>query len=654
MDYMPLPKSGRLWKSKADFFRPFRAAASGSGQNITPLYDPLQRRVADDEPKLKELNASLAVLVEVFPDVEPEVFREMLLNVSEESRLELVVEAMRKKKAEHVRGLHRRKTKPTTTPKAVNPGQPLSASSLELLIEDTFRSETYIKAVRQVLYEEFPRLSHSSIKAVMAEQNHSYTLSRSTLQHLSSRAWRLSFPQLWRSRSTSRPVAEHPFVFMHPNGQLAVKRTGSEQLDRELYDLLIAPAIAKQRREQLEQDTIVATKLNQEEAEKAQALFDCECCFDSVPFEELAVCTDGCHQLCFECVRRTVNEALYGQGWARTVDLERSSVRCFAPTAREECHGPVPADIVRRALISSRGDEDTWNKFQARAANDILVKSRLPLQRCPSCNYAEIDEIPPFKCRRALEIWQHIATRSPAALQIMLLSLTAGLVLFTIPIIAFLASIWLTSIIYSPITNILRASHTRIHQSRRGLKFICLSPTCLTITCTRCLHPWTDPHTCFSSSASTTLTTLRTTLEASATAAIKRTCPRCQLSFIKSSGCNKLVCNCGYTMCYVCRSEIPSREGYGHFCQHFRPNGGRCGECEKCELYGDEDEAGVIRRAVEQAEEEWRVRKGEGVEGTGGNDRARKAMVEALVGKGRERKVWWESWLDGAVDAVAG
>lgn len=119
------------------------------------------------------------------------------------------------------------------------------------------------------------------------------------------------------------------------------------------------------------------------------------------------------------------------------------------------------------------------------------------------------------------------------------------------------------------------------------------------------------------------------------------------LSFVKSSGCNKLVCNCGYTMCYICRNEIASKEGYGHFCQHFRPSGGRCGECERCDLYGDEDEEAAIRNAAQQAELAWREKEG-GKKGEDGD--AARLMIDALVGRGKRE--WYDDWLDAILSAV--
>ena len=102
-------------------------------------------------------------------------------------------------------------------------------------------------------------------------------------------------------------------------------------------------------------------------------------------------------------------------------------------------------------------------------------------------------------------------------------------------------------------------------------------------------------------------------------------------------------------MCYICRQEITAKEGYGHFCQHFRPNGGRCIECERCDLYGDEDEEAAIRKAAAVAEQAWREKEG----GKASDDeQATRRMVDALVGQSR-RLAWYEALLDVAVEAVA-
>ncbi|KAF7634559.1 RRM domain-containing protein [Meloidogyne graminicola] len=70
--------------------------------------------------------------------------------------------------------------------------------------------------------------------------------------------------------------------------------------------------------------------------------------------------------------------------------------------------------------------------------------------------------------------------------------------------------------------------------------------------------------------------------------AIVRKCPRCGIQFIKEEGCNKMVCRCGMTQCYLCReSDII----YDHFCQHFRdPTKEGCDQCnKKCLLHENSD-----------------------------------------------------------------
>ena len=50
----------------------------------SPRYDD------SDEPDLRDLNNALRALTEIFPDVQPEVFREMLAVFDEQSRLHVV------------------------------------------------------------------------------------------------------------------------------------------------------------------------------------------------------------------------------------------------------------------------------------------------------------------------------------------------------------------------------------------------------------------------------------------------------------------------------------------------------------------------------------------------------------------------------------
>jgi len=105
-------------------------------------------------------------------------------------------------------------------------------------------------------------------------------------------------------------------------------------------------------------------------------------------------------------------------------------------------------------------------------------------------------------------------------------------------------------------------------------------------------------------------------------------------------------------MCYVCRKDIGNGEGYRHFCEHFRPTGGRgCGQCTKCDLYRCEDEEVVVRKAKEEAEKRW-------LEAGGENEkvlRGAKRKLEAVSGEAGGFLSWpgdWEAALDLLVEST--
>jgi hypothetical protein len=689
MDAIPVGRAGRLWNSKADFFKPFRAAASlAQGEKNAgnenehanaAFFDPgyAAPEVVEQEigPDLRDLNAALTALVDVFPTIQPEVFREMLSSLSSESRLQVATEHLLQREAKWVRGRFRTPGVSPSADGAESTGKKATtrtlasqtASGALIGSEDHVRSDAYRKAVKQVFYQEFRSLSHSTIKGVLAEQNFSYKLARPVLHQLATRGWRFSIPYFWpRSVSTPAPAAVPPPPFIvwrddarYEGKQLPyLKRTGSVELDCELYNLFVATPMAKYRQEVIAANFVVASQINEAEATEAEALFDCECCYGSYTFEEIASCSEECHVVCLDCVRRTVNEALYGQGWSRTADLHRATVRCFASTS-QDCTGCLQPSVVRRALndegSGNHEPDELWHVFQDRLAADVLVQSHFALQRCPFCDYAEVDETPNPQVRHPFAIWQHMATNTTASFQVVFLSSVVAVSTFASYLLAFLLGLYLLVSFVPQSTRVLRTSWTRVYKRIRSNRFTCKNPSCLLVTCMRCNALWRDPHTCFESEK----TSLRTAIEASATAAIKRTCPRCLLSFVKASGCNKMVCNCGYAMCYICRQEITASEGYAHFCQHFRPAGGRCTECFKCDLYGDEDEEKSIRLAVQEAEKAWRAKDGsEGKDDAAGtaagvaiDDEATRRMLEDVVGGRKGIGALIERWLDAVLEA---
>ncbi|KAH3915528.1 hypothetical protein HBH56_075810 [Parastagonospora nodorum] len=607
-----------------------------------------------DEPDLRDLNVSLQALTDIFPDIQPEVFREMLSSFSEESRLQVITETLLKHGHKYVRGRYRmpaeqeeqRETAQTYKYRRVD--EPRDTRGKPLALEDTFRSIRYRESAKEALYQEFKGLSHSTIKAVLAEYNWSYTQARPTLLGLSSRSWRSSITNFLMRRKA--PTAnDHPLVIWaaadprtnRPRLPLLVK-TKSDELNRELYESLIVPEQEKQRREQLQQDFELAMQWNEEEAEKEGEMYDCECCFIPNTLQQMSACDADGHYICFRCIRHSINAALYDQGWARNINTEVCTLKCVAPMmdGSEDCKGCVPLPFVKRALLEEQDGQDTFDKLDERFANEALIKSQLPLVRCPFCSYAELDD---FSCRDG-DLFANVrfqprylsfgTVASAPLLNTLLLFITqlfAALTVFIYSLIISLSHSAAAALpFYTPIQSALR----RIHLKRRGLRFQCLSPTCSRASCLTCSAPWHDPHTCYSSQ----LTSLRLTLERATTDAVKRTCPQCNLGFVKSEGCNKLVCLCGYSMCYVCREGLAD-QGYSHFCQHFRDRpGAECAECRKCDLYRVEDEERVVGRAKERAEREWWESQGEG---------KKEGLEKEVRGKGS-----WDAWVGDVLESV--
>jgi hypothetical protein len=581
-------------------------------------------------------------LAAIFPDVQVEVFREMLSSFDEESRLAVVTETLLKHKMKWVRGRYRVAVKEAAQPESRRETQHGSKGNVPA--EEKFRSAGYRKAVKSITYQEFKGLSRSTINAVLAEFNHSYTLARPTLVALSSKSWRFSLSSIFLRRKpiSSSEVEHHPLVIWQSTGQGSIiptlKATGSPELDKELFDSLIRSIQQRRLLELEEKDHTLALELNNTEAEKNDGLHDCECCFTSVTFEELSACDTGGHFICFQCVRRSVNEAVFGQGWQRNIDLDCGTLRCVAAMS-DDCQGCIPQELVRRAFDEDKAGHEILRKLDERLAEDSLLKTNLPLIRCPFCSYAEVDELYLPESQRS---WR-LKRNGPSSLYtLVILILGVGMIPFLLPV--FLVFSFLFLLVSSQQTfgdfavTYLNSSIIRLRRKRLGLKFVCQSETCGRSSCISCSKAWNDIHICHESS----LLALRTQVELAMSLAIKRTCPRCNTSFVKSSGCNKLTCVCGYQMCYVCRKDIGNGEGYRHFCEHFRPNGGRgCTECSKCDLYRCEDDEVVVKKAKEEAERQWMEKEGTVL---GGDEKIRKVLEEKWKNDGEWWDVRWLQW----------
>lgn len=76
---------------------------------------------------------------------------------------------------------------------------------------------------------------------------------------------------------------------------------------------------------------------------------------------------------------------------------------------------------------------------------------------------------------------------------------------------------------------------------------------------------------------------------------VKCVCFKCNMLFVKNVGCNKLICFCGYKMCYVCCVDF-IEEGYCYYCDYFCFDGDFCFciECDCCNLWELEDMEEVL------------------------------------------------------------
>ena len=565
-----------------------------------------------------ELNKSLHILATIFPRILPEVFREMLLVFHGASRVEIVVDQLLKHQGKWVRGRWR-----TSAPEATIETTDEQSGELLVAAEDEFRRARYAWAVKSFLIQEFSDLSKSKVDAILAEENYCYTRARSSLQKIASKGWKVAIKTFWASWTKPPPDPSSHYALDWTKSQHAgaismpvLRETGDAELDMELHCTVLAPLLQKFKARQEAQDRAAAEAWNDMECREASAIYECECCFGETTFERMAACSNGDHVICFQCITHAASEALFGQSWGRNIDHTRGEIRCLAPTIHDACGGSLAQGLVRRAILLSKGGIEMWKRLESRLAEEALAGARIPLIKCPFCRYAEIDEL--YLPRQSIQFRSRVTDiKSTVFLTILTFNFLPIVLLYTLlcRFTSFSSLPCLTILFSTSLTRLCRSRHM-------PMRFQCRSPSCGHPSCLRCFKVWRDPHVCHESAN----LSLRTTIESARTAALKRTCPQCGLAFVKDSGCNKLTCVCGYTMCYVCRQGLgkgEGGEGYRHFCQHFRPQGGMCRECDKCDLYKNLDDDGYIKEAGAKAEKEWREKEGMvDVAGLGGDQDA--------------------------------
>jgi len=102
---------------------------------------------------------------------------------------------------------------------------------------------------------------------------------------------------------------------------------------------------------------------------------------------------------------------------------------------------------------------------------------------------------------------------------------------------------------------------------------ICGNQECGRQTCKLCGEESHVPLTCDEVEKDGEVVT-RTKLENAMTEAMVRACVSCNKRFFKEEGCNKMKCQCGQSMCYLCRK--PVTDGYSHFYAQGEKREGKC------------------------------------------------------------------------------
>ncbi|XP_059177707.1 E3 ubiquitin-protein ligase RNF216-like isoform X2 [Physella acuta] len=133
--------------------------------------------------------------------------------------------------------------------------------------------------------------------------------------------------------------------------------------------------------------------------------------------------------------------------------------------------------------------------------------------------------------------------------------------------------------------------------------FRCLREECQKTVCRDCGVDWKEHEgfTCAQIEKKDE-TALRKEYEEKMTKAKVRNCVSCKAEFMKDTGCNKMTCRCGTTMCYICRK---SKIDYNHFCAHPRDPGYACAECNACSLWTnpEEDDERAVAEIRKEANE---------------------------------------------------
>lgn len=474
---------------------------------ITGLEDEKRARDAT----LDELNATIAVCVEALPQVNIRQIQELVQGHSKTVHVADVVCTLLLENGAAAR--------------------PAAAGPMKLQPRHRIRSPEYRNAVESLLFvdiffllgsrvliisrnrlPEFASLSQSTIRGVLAENNHSFTDARATLLVLVRNSWRAAISSWWYSRPAPPPISS------------ARGGTGCAELDDELFDIR-----APEREVAVSGDQKLAEELN---IAQYDLLIECGCCFGDVVWEQSAACAAG-HLICRDCLIRGAQ------------DSNNASVLCLSAATDERC-----VEIVPRSVLAAVLPPTVLQAFEDRAARVNVKQCGLAVVSCPFCPFAEFEETPHYRFNRGkLAILWVVICVALSRLLPLNFTVTTGYVVVTATLYAIGTSEGLQRFVALSLGA--DAAARSMAAKRRGTRFVCRNTACGLGSCTVCNKAWSSmtSHNC----AEDGRKQLRLHIEQAMADAVKRVCPQCRCAFVKDGGCNKMTCSCGYIMWYVAR-----------------------------------------------------------------------------------------------------
>jgi len=444
----------------------------------------------------------------------------------------------------------------------LNSHVPKLSRRVELRPHDRFRAADFCQALQHTMCNRYPMLWQSAIEQVLLEHNYEPARCIEVLDELERNRVPGWFDWLERPDFT-------------------VKKT--DEFARELRFI------------QQAEDFEYARKVNTREYIRLRELIECNCCYGEFAYEDLRPCSEGSHLFCLRCLESHFVSLTTGSYGLKVTLKHAQSPKCFSC---DLCEG-----VIAREYWPAKQVEAIDEFLKTHNLSGQLGPGRAAPLLCPFCG----DQV-----RNSRSCWQ-VLIDQPRVL-FLILSLIYVICwrlvsqhMFGFLELLFVILLWACS--FTKYRAIVQPTIRATEEFFRKLRATpadppdfmrCVNPQCSVAVCGSCQGEADINHQCFEDVPDEASIELFQSYVSSAmnTVAV-RICPKCLLQFQKADGCNRIQCQCGYEMCYLCRQQVSD---YRHFCVHFRATAGeKCKECQKCELWKVDDDPKVAESARQAA-----------------------------------------------------